>query len=625
MAYVRVKNLKKSYHVTRTEKQEVLKGIDVEFQHGEFVALLGESGCGKTTFLNILAGLDFDYTGSIVIKGEFIRDFSEKDLDLYRKNKVGIVFQSFNLVKQMTAFDNVMVPLTFSQLSAEERRKRAEELLGRVGLKEHMHKYPSQLSGGQKQRVAIARALANNPSILLADEPTGNLDSTAANEIMEILKEIAVDGKLVICVTHSEKVASNCTRILKMQDGLIVKDDANKSYKTKFSEQEKPTDVKDNMEKKEIFTFAKNNIKTSFKRSLLVSIALGIGICSFVLMLFLGAGLRNYVETEMNTGVNKLQINVEKYNLEAFTTSEVSLIGNIVDGVKETHRGSVVSDLKASYQARGGGYNTLIYLATTYDGFQMDLLGGELPGNTSSSMDIIISSSMARRIMAGDDMKDVIGGTLNLSYQGYSSVQTLTITGIFNDDSFDSAYLSLNAMEKLNTAPYNLMYVIAEKVSYINAIIDDIESIYTNMVTTRMDTSAEDVMGYIDLGSLMLTVVSVVSLIVSAIMIFIVMYISVIERTKEIGILRALGTRRRDIKRIFMTEAGIIGLAAGILGCAAAVVIALLANIGTAIMSINVLYLLLGLGISFVVSIISSVGPSDSGSGLDPIEALRSE
>lgn len=641
MAYFTIKNLKKNYYVTREEKQEVLKNLNAEFQRGEFVALLGESGCGKSTFLNIIAGLDFDYTGSIVINKDFLRDFSEKDLDHYRKNRVGTIFQNFNLIKQMTVFENVMLPLTLTELPQEERKNRVEELLKMVGLEEHMTKKPNQLSGGMKQRVAIARALANNPSIILADEPTGNLDSESANEILEILKNIAMLGKLVICVTHSEKVAKKCTRVLKMESGVIASDTETKNYKTKMNEQDKPYSIKDNIDNKEILTFAKNNIKTSFKRNLLVTIALSIGICSFVLMFFLGAGMRTYVEKDLNTGFNKLQINVYKDSNAADVFSTSSALSSsdqqffdMLNGVKQVIPAHVINNFEVTYSPGSGKALTL---TTYYDGWTAkDFFGNtnakNVEANNPGTNNIIISSGMMQRYgftLGKDEIgeDDIIGKAINLTYD--SRTIEFVIRGVIDDsDGFDSAYISMDSMSVLrntsvSSVPTNLVYVIANKVSDITGIIEDLDEF--GYYAYQSDSFAADILSYIDLFSLILTIVSLVSLVVSAIMIFIVMYISVIERTKEIGILRSLGVRRRDVKRIFITEAGIIGLIAGIAGCVLAVIIGLFTNLGVGswVVGINPWFILLGLITSFTVSVASSLGPSSSGSSMDPIEALR--
>ncbi|MCL2631047.1 MAG: ATP-binding cassette domain-containing protein [Firmicutes bacterium] len=625
MAYITIKNLKKSYQVTKNEKQDVLNGIDVEFQRGEFVALLGESGCGKSTFLNILSGLDFDYSGSIIFKGEYMSDFSEKDFDIYRKSKVGVVFQSFNLIKQMTAYENIMLPLMQSKLSQEERKKRVESLLEEVGLVGHSHKFPNQLSGGQKQRVAIARALANNPSVLLADEPTGNLDAKSADEIMELLKNIAMGGKLVVCVTHSAKVASNCTRVLTMEDGLIVKDESAKNYKTSFSEKEKPTAVKDSIDKKEILVFAKNNILQDLKRSILVAVALSIGICAFVLMFFLSAGMRNYVESELTTGMNRLQINVyrDRGAVVKFEDRDLHYLNALV-GQKNVINGSVINNFEAEYLANAD-WNKLFSVASTYNGFSAKLLAGRVPSNEAGEREILISPSMASRYLEENGIEDgeILGKTVALKHD--ENEVDFIIRGVLdNDTGVDFAYVSLDSMAELNGAPLNLIYVISPNVASVVALLNDINT-SERLFAVRQDTLAEEVMSYIDLGSFILASVSAISLVVSAIMIFIVMYISVVERTKEIGILRALGTRRRDVKRIFITEAGILGISAGVIGCFFAIIIGLITNasMGAKVVGINPLFVLLGLATSFVVSVLSSMGPSGNGASLDPIEALR--
>lgn len=175
-AIIRIANLSKTYKITNTIKQDVLRGISGEFNRGELVAILGESGSGKTTLINILGGMDSDYTGSVVIKGKYIRDFQESEMDDYRKKRVGLIFQNYNLIGHMDVISNIEIAMVMSDISEKVRRERALDLLKLVGLEDQAYKMPNQLSGGQKQRIAIARALANNPQIILADEPTGALD-----------------------------------------------------------------------------------------------------------------------------------------------------------------------------------------------------------------------------------------------------------------------------------------------------------------------------------------------------------------------------------------------------------------------------------------------------------------
>jgi ABC-type lipoprotein export system ATPase subunit len=218
---LRMANIEKSYFITKTQKQDVLKGINAEFDRGELVALLGESGCGKSTLINILGGLDSEYTGSVVVKGQFLRDYSQKEMDDYRKKRVGLIFQNYNLINHMTIIENIEISMQMSDIDEKVRKERAMDLLKLVGLSDHAKKLPTQLSGGQKQRVAIARSLANNPSIILADEPTGALDKESEDIIMKILKKIVESGKLVIIVTHSQIVANQCSRVVYIDEGKI--------------------------------------------------------------------------------------------------------------------------------------------------------------------------------------------------------------------------------------------------------------------------------------------------------------------------------------------------------------------------------------------------------------------
>ncbi len=215
--------IKKSY-VTGDFKQEALKGIDLKFRKNEFVAILGPSGSGKTTLLNIIGGLDRYDSGDLIINDCSTKKFKDQNWDAYRNNCIGFIFQSYNLISHISILSNVEMCMTLSGVNTKKRRKKAIEVLKKVGLKDHIHKKPNQLSGGQMQRVAIARALANDPELILADEPTGALDTKTSVQIMELIKEIAKD-KLVIMVTHNPELANSyATRIIEMKDGELISD-----------------------------------------------------------------------------------------------------------------------------------------------------------------------------------------------------------------------------------------------------------------------------------------------------------------------------------------------------------------------------------------------------------------
>ena len=220
-----LKAITKDYSAGDT-KVEALRGIDLAFGESEFAAILGPSGCGKTTLLNIIGGLDRYTSGDLVIRGKTTRQFTERDWDTYRNHSVGFVFQNYNLIPHQTVLANVELALTLSGVGREERRRRAAEALEKVGLGDQLKKKPNQLSGGQMQRVAIARALVNDPEVLLADEPTGALDSETSIQVMEILQQVSKD-RLVIMVTHNPELADQyATRIIRLLDGKIVSDSA---------------------------------------------------------------------------------------------------------------------------------------------------------------------------------------------------------------------------------------------------------------------------------------------------------------------------------------------------------------------------------------------------------------
>lgn len=288
-----LKNIKKSYK-TGSFKQQALKGINLEFRENEFAAVLGPSGSGKTTLLNIIGGLDNYDSGDLIINGKSTKHFKASEWDAYRNNSVGFIFQSYNLISHISVLENVEMGLILSGVPAKKRRKKALELLKKVGLKEHSHKKPNQLSGGQMQRVAIARALANDPDIILADEPTGALDSKTSKQIMDLISEIAKE-KLVIMVTHNPDLAAEYSnRIIEMKDGEIVSDTNPLTKKD-----EDKGDFKFKKTSMSFLTALKlsfNNIKTKKGRTALTAFASSIGIIGIALILSLSNGFNMEVE-----------------------------------------------------------------------------------------------------------------------------------------------------------------------------------------------------------------------------------------------------------------------------------------------------------------------------------------
>lgn len=287
-----------------------LQGISLNFRKSEFVAVLGPSGCGKTTMLNIIGGLDQYTSGDLIINGKSTRDFKDRDWDAYRNHSIGFVFQNYNLIPHQTVLSNVELALTLSGVSKSERRKKATEALRKVGLGDQLAKKPNQMSGGQMQRVAIARALVNNPDILLADEPTGALDSATSVQIMELLKEIAKD-KLVIMVTHNPELAERyATRTIRLLDGKILSD--SNPYEGDSEKNEGTAAKKTSMSFFTALSLSLNNLMTKKTRTFLTAFAGSIGIIGIALILAISSGSRAYIEKEQTKAVSNYPIQIEQ-------------------------------------------------------------------------------------------------------------------------------------------------------------------------------------------------------------------------------------------------------------------------------------------------------------------------
>ena len=316
---LKLKDIKKIYD-TGTLQVQALKSVSMEFRKSEFVSILGPSGCGKTTLLNIIGGLDQYTSGDLVINGTSTKKYKDSDWDSYRNHKIGFVFQSYNLISHQSVLSNVELALTLSGVGKAERKRRAMEALEKVGLKDQAHKKPNQMSGGQMQRVAIARALVNNPDILLADEPTGALDSETSIQIMEILKEIAKD-KLVIMVTHNPELAEQYSnRIIRLLDGEVVSD--TNAY-TSEAEADIPTEKKGkkNKDKTSMSFFTAlslsfNNLLTKKGRTFMTSFAGSIGIIGIALILALSSGVDLYIKKVESETLSSYPLTIESATMD---------------------------------------------------------------------------------------------------------------------------------------------------------------------------------------------------------------------------------------------------------------------------------------------------------------------
>ena len=359
---LQLKNIKKTYEVGDNSVR-ALDGVSIDFRECEFVSILGPSGCGKTTLLNIIGGLDRYSDGDLLINGKSTEDFKDRDWDTYRNHSVGFVFQSYNLIPHQSVLANVELALTLSGISKSERRRRAAEALAKVGLADQLHKKPNQMSGGQMQRVAIARAIVNDPDILLADEPTGALDTTTSVQIMEILKEIAKD-KLVIMVTHNPELAVEySTRIVKLRDGKVIDDSMPFEAPASREEIVRKTDVKKGKKTSmgfwTAFSLSLNNLMTKKGRTFMTSFAGSIGIIGIALILALSNGINAYIAAVQEDTLSTYPLTIQKQTqdtsalLSAMTQTGTSDAEDLRDSQMiyvDDSRGTMVGALSATVE-----------------------------------------------------------------------------------------------------------------------------------------------------------------------------------------------------------------------------------------------------------------------------------
>lgn len=666
MTVLELKDVKKYYKMPGGGQYEALRGVNAKFDAGEMVAIVGESGSGKSTLMNTIGGLDSDFEGAILYEGKNLRDFSKKEMVNYHKKSIGFIFQNFNLIPHLDLIDNVSIAMTLSNADEKTRRDRAEELLTQVGLKDHMHKKPNQLSGGQKQRVAIARALANDPDVIIADEPTGALDADTTDVILNMIRDIAASGKLVLMVTHSDKVASHCSRVLRIDQGQIVSDQEQKPLDHHLKQR---TEVKiKQMSRFKAISLAFKNMKAKFGRNALVATGMGIGIMSVILMLSLGKGVTSYVSGQMNTYSNPLVAEIQKTSsqkmrqqgMQAQQTGDkaalakqqqnnmASLSGTSSASafskkdLKKLEKISHVKKLQKGYSAISLGTNQLkygkktasmIYLKTVNDGIaKSEIKKGRLP--KAGKNEVMIDSGSADNLS-----KKILGKKVKASLQiGTKTItKTVKVVGIYEASGSGQVstlllpYSDLKQIFKDNglSLKANVVYLTATDKQYTSSIKQAAKdkgfagSMQEQM--TEMFDSILSVLTYV------LTAIAAVSLLVSAIMILVVLNISVVERTQEIGVMKALGARHKDIRRIFSSEAFLLGLASGIVGIALTWLLAQGINSFTqsafkaAVVSLTPQYALTGLIISIVISMIAGILPANHASKLDPVEALRKE
>ena len=755
-----IKNIKKIYK-TGDFTQIALNDVSIKFRKNEFVTILGQSGSGKTTMLNILGGLDKYDSGDLIINGKSTKKFKDKDWDAYRNKSVGFIFQSYNLINHISILKNVEMALKLNNVSRRKRRELAINALNKVGLLEHINKKPNELSGGQMQRVAIARSLVNDPDIILADEPTGALDSKTSIQIMDIIKEIS-EEKLVIMVSHSKELANlYSTRIIELKDGSIISD--NNPVK---DDEEIITNYKLNKTKMsflEALSLSFNNIMTKKGRTLLTAFASSIGIIGIALILSLSNGFDKQIDkyekgilSAMPIIISSDSVQMDEDTMEKLSGKNQEKYPNVDYVIPKksneelmTRKNNITEDYikyvenipkDYSYGISYTRYTNINFIQKTKNKIELidnkllnatnipksftdklflnvyyDVISGRLPNKTNEmvlfvdannnvdenildalgldktkniNFNDILNSKI--RVVMNDDLYKESNGHFIINKESekmYNDAYELNVVGILRmkeeypsyitssslgyTDDFMEYYIETNNNSKIVKKQKNSDINILTGMSFDNSNMTKDNMIsylggksvpYAIYLYPKDFNSKDNLIKYLDKynkdksdkdkivftdqakiisnmsGSIMnaVTIVliafSSISLIVSSIMIGIITYISVLERTKEIGILRAIGARKKDITRVFNAETFIIGITSGLIG----VLIAYLLTIPinkiiyklTDLQNVAILspmHSIILIVVSMTLTLIGGFIPAKIASKKDPVIALRSE
>ncbi len=696
MSKIKVSNLKKSYYIANKEFN-VLNDLNIEFNPGEVVAIYGESGSGKSTLMNVLGGLDTFDEGNITFDSHSIKDFTNKSMDYYRNKKIGFVFQEFNLIENLSLIDNVLLPLDIAGINKKESKARAIELLKKVGLGSQIKKKVNQLSGGQKQRVAIARALANEPDIILADEPTGALDSETQVSILELLTEISNQGTCVVIITHSPDVANYATRIVNLKDGKII--DQQPIVNSEVKESELLDGRDSNLSLKKAFKIAFKNLFSKKIRTILVAIAISLGITGSLLI----TSLSEEAVDEFKASVGAYETNPnnasayffpfespkeEDYTLEEVkrsSQSQESSVKSYVEANEEISEYSIVE--KISEQNVINYYkldlDEYFSIDTNHDGpehttvkygrypqtereviFMGELADFTPPPGLESLFESIFSEENLNLIdisgkndiyndMTSRIKSKMVGSKFTLETD--KGPQEFTIVG---SKELTYVNMSLGLGDSLFQMPYHL------NKDYLDSLDNSLNKYYSSKVVFKFDnkndrsdfidskslfipeTSGSFAVVIIDFDmvtNLMITVFDIItgvflsltaiSIVVSVFMVAMIVYVSTLERKKEIGTLRALGAKKSNIKTIFIFEGLLIGLLGFIFAVIASLVSIWLINfiliysnfIDEPAIGLSYKWAFTFLALIVVTMFLASLYPSTKASRQNPIDALREE
>lgn len=664
MSFLELHDIRKAYTLNHQDNV-ILKGINLNFERGEFISILGESGGGKSTLMNIIGGLDHHYDGDVLLDGQSLRSMNVRQMDRYRRETIGFIFQNFNLVSYLTVLDNVMLSLKMTKTSHAQQVQQAQDLLKRVGLEQQTHQYPNELSGGQKQRVAIARALASDPDIIIADEPTGALDSENTQEVMDILYSIAAEGKLVITVTHSQEVADYGTRIVHLDDGQIHDELV---IGAPFDVVDKQPTRYRTLGFRQMFRMSMQHMRRMWLRYLLIIFGSSIGISSIVVMLGLGSGIQNYMNHQITSQVNPTAVQVSKKTGKVSTAArkkatsaaaykaavnqeQVTAAKNAEVTTANVKQLAAIKHVKSAklgyYTSTQASYKKTTVTASLQTDNPTILSKTIKDGSRPENGQVLIGRKLAKKMVGKKNYQQALNkkltvklATVNRKNQSVTVSQTLTVSGITGSDDTSVVVLP-QTVKKMLTAKNvayrpNFAIVQIDKLANVKQVEHQIKAIKgTNKKQQYNYTGIGDLIDslntYIRLATNVLTGVAGIALLVSAIMIIVVLYVSVSERTREIGVLRALGARKRDISHLFFAEALTIGVLAAVMGLLFGEGWQFLGNMAIyslikyPIVRISGAAMLGGITVSVVISLLAALAPAHMAARLDPVESLSHE
>lgn len=637
-----------------------LSDVNLEIKSGEFVVVFGPSGSGKTTLLSLLSGLDQPSEGEVFIRGTNLYKQKENDIAYYRRTKIGVVFQQFNLVPTLSAVDNIAIPLLFSGVGRREAYKRSHELLLAVNLKDRANHKPQEMSGGEQQRVAIARALASNPWILFVDEPTGNLDVEAGEEVMEMLQKINRWGRTIVLVTHNPGYLKYGHRIVFVENGKISHQAINSA--NKISRQE-PVKEKETGGSNDLKYYIANKgrgrlgiletLRLSFIhfaskriRAFLTTLGVALGVGSIVTLVSLGIGLQKITANQIASFDTLVTISVAKdktslNDLDDTTIKKISNIPNVslVSPSLNSTAKVTLGDSTSQVLAYG-----LKEEALSFEGVRISS-GGKFADGEGA-----IISKAALKNFDNIDEKDIVGEAAKIqvmSLSGSGSADTPlglqsanlseTISGVSSDETVAAIYLPLEKMAKLiGASKYSTVKVKVNSRQNVEGVRDEIEKL--GFATTSVVDLIKQVDKVFFITQVVLGIIGGVALLVALIGIINIMTISLLERTHEVGVFKAIGATNGDVRRMFQYEVIFFGLFGGLIGVGGSWLLgyginALINyliqtnNLGTE-MSLFVTPYVFALEmvlLTVVVSMMAGWYPARRASKLSPMEALRYE